>query len=43
VATAAGVGYAGSRGHAPNEHIRIDDFIIVTKYLVGLLEALAPA
>jgi acetylornithine deacetylase/succinyl-diaminopimelate desuccinylase-like protein len=41
VATAAGVGYAGSRCHAPDEHIRIDDFIVVTKYLVGLLEALA--
>lgn len=39
--TAAGVGYAGSRGHAPDEHIRIDDFVVVTKYLVGLLEELA--
>lgn len=39
--TAAGVGYAGSRGHAPNEHIRVDDFMIVTKYLVALLEELA--
>jgi len=41
MATAAGVGYAGSRGHAPDEHIRIDDFVVVTKYLVGLLEELA--
>ncbi|MFW6115551.1 MAG: M20/M25/M40 family metallo-hydrolase [Chloroflexota bacterium] len=41
MATAAGVGYAGSRGHAPDEHIRIDDFVLVTKYLVGLLEELA--
>jgi acetylornithine deacetylase/succinyl-diaminopimelate desuccinylase-like protein len=40
MATAAGVGYAGSRGHAPNEHIRIGDFVVVTKYFVGLLEAL---
>jgi acetylornithine deacetylase/succinyl-diaminopimelate desuccinylase-like protein len=38
MATAAGVGYAGSRGHAPDEHIRIADFVIVTKYLVHLLE-----
>lgn len=41
VATAAGVAYAGSRGHAPDEHIRIEDFVVVTKYLVGLLEELA--
>ncbi|MGD2179240.1 MAG: M20/M25/M40 family metallo-hydrolase [Anaerolineae bacterium] len=41
MATAAGVGYAGSRGHAPDEHIRIDDFVVVTKYVVGLLEELA--
>jgi acetylornithine deacetylase/succinyl-diaminopimelate desuccinylase-like protein len=40
MATAAGVGYAGSRGHAPNEHIRIADFVVVTKYMVGLLEEL---
>lgn len=43
MATAAGVGYAESRAHAPNEHIRIDDFVVVTKYLVGLLEALGNA
>ncbi len=24
---AAGVGYPGSAAHAPNEHVRIDDFI----------------
>ncbi|MFO7740718.1 MAG: M20/M25/M40 family metallo-hydrolase [Anaerolineae bacterium] len=41
MATAAGVGYAGSRAHAPDEHIRIEDFVVVTKYLVGLLEELA--
>jgi acetylornithine deacetylase/succinyl-diaminopimelate desuccinylase-like protein len=40
IATAAGVGYAGSRGHAPDEHIRIADFVVATKYLVGLLEEL---
>jgi acetylornithine deacetylase/succinyl-diaminopimelate desuccinylase-like protein len=41
MATAAGVGYAESRGHAPNENIRIDDFVVVTKYLTALLENLA--
>ncbi len=41
IATAAGVAYAGSRGHGPDEHIRIADFVVVTKYLVELLEELA--
>jgi acetylornithine deacetylase/succinyl-diaminopimelate desuccinylase-like protein len=41
IATAAGVGYAASRAHAPDEHVRIDDFVVVTKYLVGLLDDLA--
>ena len=38
----AGVGYAGSRGHAPDEHIRIADFVAGTKYVAALLEQLAP-
>ncbi|MGD2104881.1 MAG: hypothetical protein PVJ55_07205 [Anaerolineae bacterium] len=38
--TAAGVGYVGSEAYAPNEHIRIDDFV-VTKYLVSLLDEMA--
>jgi acetylornithine deacetylase/succinyl-diaminopimelate desuccinylase-like protein len=33
----AGVGYAGSRGHAPDENIRIRDFIAGTQYIVALL------
>jgi acetylornithine deacetylase/succinyl-diaminopimelate desuccinylase-like protein len=37
----AGVGYAGSRIHAPNEHIRITDFVAGTKYIAALLEELA--
>ena len=37
----AGVGYAGSRGHAPNEHIRIADFVAGIQYIAALLEALA--
>jgi acetylornithine deacetylase/succinyl-diaminopimelate desuccinylase-like protein len=36
----AGVGYAGSRGHAPDENIRIGDFIAGTQYIAALLEAL---
>ncbi len=36
----AGVGYAGSNAHAPNEHIRIKDFVAGTKYIAALLEAL---
>ena len=41
IVTAAGVGYAGSRGHAPNEHIRVADFVVVTQYMAALLEDLA--
>jgi len=37
----AGVGYAGSRGHAPDEHIRIADFIAGTQYIAALLEELS--
>ena len=37
----AGVGYAGSRGHAADEHIRIPDFVAGTQYIAALLEALA--
>ena len=36
----AGVGYAGSRIHAPNEHIRVADFVAGTKYFAALLEEL---
>jgi acetylornithine deacetylase/succinyl-diaminopimelate desuccinylase-like protein len=36
----AGVGYAGSRIHAPDEHIRIADFVGGTKYIAALLEEL---
>ena len=37
----AGVGYAGSRIHATNEHIRIADFVAGTWYIAALLEELA--
>ena len=36
----AGVGYAGSRVHAPNENIRLDDFFAGTRYIAALLDAL---
>lgn len=36
----AGVGYAGSCIHAPNEHIRIADFVAGTQYIAALLEEL---
>jgi acetylornithine deacetylase/succinyl-diaminopimelate desuccinylase-like protein len=38
----AGVGYAGSRVHAPDEHIHIADFVTGTCYIAALLEELAP-
>jgi len=34
----AGVGYAGSRIHAPDEHIRIADFVAQTHYIAALLD-----
>lgn len=38
----AGVGYAGSRIHAPDEHIYVADFVAGTQYIAALLEELAP-
>nr|HID13646.1 M20/M25/M40 family metallo-hydrolase [Anaerolineae bacterium] len=37
----AGVAYADSRGHAPDEHIRITDFVAGAQYIAALLEELA--
>jgi acetylornithine deacetylase/succinyl-diaminopimelate desuccinylase-like protein len=39
----AGVGYAGSRAHAPDEHITIADFVAGTKYIAMLIGALSDA
>ena len=36
----AGVGYADSRGHAPNENIRLTDFFEGIRYIVALLDRL---
>lgn len=36
---AAGVGYPGSRAHAPNEHIRLDDFVQGIRHTAYILEA----
>jgi acetylornithine deacetylase/succinyl-diaminopimelate desuccinylase-like protein len=36
----AGVGYPGSRAHAPNEHIRIVDFVSGTRHTAYIVEAL---
>ena len=33
----AGVGYAGSRTHSPNENIRIDDFVLGMKHIAAIL------
>ncbi|MEO6458347.1 MAG: M20/M25/M40 family metallo-hydrolase [Chloroflexia bacterium] len=33
----AGVGYAGSRTHAPNENIRLDDFILAIKHVAAII------
>ena len=37
----AGVGYANSRAHAPNENIRIADFVEHQKYVARLLDEVA--
>ncbi len=34
----AGVGYPGSGAHAPNEHIRIEDYITGTKHVARILK-----
>lgn len=33
----AGVGYAGSRTHAPDENIRLDDFVLGIKHVAALM------
>jgi len=37
----AGVGYIGSRTHAPDEHIRLDDFFLGMKHIAALLAEFA--
>ena len=37
----AGVGYAGSHSHAPDENIRVADFVAGTQYIAVLLEEMA--
>ncbi len=39
IAAAGGVGYTGTRAHAPNENIRIDDYIRGIKYIGRLFDA----
>jgi acetylornithine deacetylase/succinyl-diaminopimelate desuccinylase-like protein len=37
----AGVGYWGSRAHAPDEHIRLADFVTGTRHVARILEGFA--
>jgi acetylornithine deacetylase/succinyl-diaminopimelate desuccinylase-like protein len=39
--TGAGVGYPDSRAHAPDENIRVGDFILGTKHVAAILEGFA--
>jgi acetylornithine deacetylase/succinyl-diaminopimelate desuccinylase-like protein len=41
IASCGGIGYPGSRAHAPNENIRLDDFIRGIKYMARLFEQFA--
>jgi acetylornithine deacetylase/succinyl-diaminopimelate desuccinylase-like protein len=38
---AGGIGYPGCRAHAPNEHIRVDDYIAGIKYIARLFVSFA--
>lgn len=37
----AGLGYYAGRAHAPNENIRIGDFVMATKHVAAIIEGLA--
>jgi acetylornithine deacetylase/succinyl-diaminopimelate desuccinylase-like protein len=41
--TGAGVGYPESRAHAPDENIRIGDFVLATKHVAAILDGFAEA
>jgi acetylornithine deacetylase/succinyl-diaminopimelate desuccinylase-like protein len=43
VVNGAGVGYDGSRVHSPNEHIRLEDFLLNIKLIAVLLAEFASA
>ena len=36
----AGIAYPDSRAHAPDENIRISDFVAGTKHVAAIIEAL---
>lgn len=36
-----GIGYPGTRVHSPNEHIRIDDFVLGTRHMTRILAGFA--
>ncbi len=38
----AGLGYYGSRAHAPNENVRLPDFVLGTKHVAAIIQALPP-
>jgi acetylornithine deacetylase/succinyl-diaminopimelate desuccinylase-like protein len=40
---AAGVGYPGSQAHAPNENMRLDDFIKGTRHTARIIERFGKA
>jgi acetylornithine deacetylase/succinyl-diaminopimelate desuccinylase-like protein len=39
----AGIGYPDGRAHAPDENIRISDFVAGTKHIAAIIEGLAEA
>lgn len=40
-ASGAGAGYPDTRAHAPNEHIRLRDFLPAVRHAIALLQAMA--
>ena len=36
----AGIGYPDARAHAPDENIRLPDFVLGTKHVAAIIEAL---
>jgi acetylornithine deacetylase/succinyl-diaminopimelate desuccinylase-like protein len=37
----AGVGYAGNRTHAPDEHVRLADFLNASRHIARILDGFA--
>jgi acetylornithine deacetylase/succinyl-diaminopimelate desuccinylase-like protein len=41
ISSAGGIWYPGARAHAPNENVRVDDYIKGIKYVARLFDCFA--